>query len=1084
MSLPFSKILVGSIFIWLAASGCGKPDMPEAVELAYDALPDEIDYNFHVKPILSDRCFKCHGPDAKKREADMRLDTPEGAFAALKSGRGQAIVSGKPGQSQVYHRILSQDPDFQMPPPESNLALTDHEKAMLIKWIDQGAEYKPHWAFIAPTEPALPKVKHRDQVQNPVDQFVLHKLEQKGFTLAPQAEKTTLIRRLSFDLTGLPPTLEQIDSFLADNSPDAYEKLVDKYLNHPAYGERMATDWLDLARYSDSFGYQDDGMRDTWFWRDWVIKAFNRNMPYDEFITWQLAGDLLPDATPEQILASGFNRNHPQTQEGGVIPEEYRIEYVADRTNTFGKAFLGLTMECARCHDHKYDPVSQKEYFQMFSFFNSFYEVGQIPYVGMPSPTLILKDEKVDSILAFLENKAQGFEQNLQPSAYEQDFEKWLSGSPPSEVLPQPSAQFSFEKYINNDKGEPLLLPDNIDPKRKAGVPQLESDKPKLVAGKVGKGLEVINEGQISIPPEIAYFERNTPFTLGIWVKLPADSVAGPIFSRSFGIMDGFRGFELMLNPDRSLQAGLVHVYPANAIKVNTKETLQKEKWTHLALVYDGSSRAEALKIYIDGQAATMAIETDHLLRSIRHYGKEKRNWTGWQGRMHIGRRDQETIGDLFIDEFTVFDRQLSELEIAQLAGQENVISAAWAQKSNAGNRKKLQEYYLLSQNKNYISQIDSLTAWRGKINEVWSDLPEAMVSGEMPVPRPTYILDRGAYDAPTTQVFPGTPESLLPLDEKIPANRLGLTQWLLDPRNPLPARVTVNRLWQMVFGQGIVSTSDDLGNQGALPTHPELLDWLALRFIESGWDIKAALKMMVMSGTYRQSSVASPQLLEQDPLNEWLGRAPSYRLPAEMIRDNALAASGILNPKIGGPSVYPYQPEGLWEQLATRNAVNYVQQHGDSLYRRSLYTIWKRTSPPPNMISLDAPERNFCTVRRQKTSTPLQALILLNDPQFAEAGRMLAEFMVKLGGTSVAERIQYGFRRLTSRPPDDKELSILQNLFNTEYSRFQSDPTLASEVLTVGEFPADTSLAPAEVAAYAVLASTLLSFDEVVIKR
>ena len=727
-------------------------------------LPDTIDYIFDVKPILSDRCYLCHGPDEGTREGGLRLDTKEGAFKAIGENLDRyAIVPGKPEQSMLVSKIINTDPQKVMPPISSNLELSEYEKQVLIKWIEQGAEWKDHWSFVPPKKPELPQIKNQEWASNSIDYFISKRLEQENLKPSEEASKEQLIRRVYFDLTGLPPAIEDIDAFINDKDANAYEKVIDKLLASTAYGERMAATWLDISRYADTHGYQDDLERIMWPWRDWVISAFNRNIPYDKFVKWQLAGDLIPNATPEQIVATAFNRNHKITQEGGVIDEEYRVEYVMDRANTTAKAILGLTMECARCHDHKYDPISQKEFYSFYSFFNKVDEKGRIDYGEIPEPNIKITQKEIDETLAFIN------------------------------------------------------LPDSI------------------------------------------------------------------------------KEVKLMVMKD------------------------------------------------------------------------------------------------------------------------------------NAPNRK-------------------------------------------------TYTLKRGQYDAPDEEVDLGTPKVILKYSDSLPKNRLGLANWLFSKNNSLTSRVAVNRMWQHIFGVGIVSTSEDFGNQGALPSHPELLDWLAVTFMEEGWDMKKMYKRLVMSSTYKQTSKTTPSLLELDPDNVLLARYSRSKLSAEMIRDNALAVSGLLVDKIGGPSVKPYQPPGLWAETTGGgggSTAKYIPDTGENLHRRSLYTFWKRTVPPPTMMTFDTPTRDFCEVRRQKTSTPLQALVMLNDPQLIEAAEHLAKNTLKDHTMSQNDRINHIFRKITSRLPTEEELNRLSTYVETVENDFEGnlENTDKTESTSKTEY------------AYTLLSSLIFNLDEAIIK-
>ena len=739
-------------------------------------LPEQVDFTFHVKPILSDRCFKCHGPDKNAIEAGLSLHTAEGAYTALGEHLDRfAIVPFEPSKSTLVSRIFSEDAAEMMPPPESNLALNAYEKEVLKRWVEQGAEYKTHWAFNPPVKPEIPQLD-ASWGATPIDAFISHKWKEVGLSASPEAEKAQLLRRVTLDLTGLPPSPEALKNFLADDSPEAYTKVVNQLLASVDHAEHMAAEWMSIARYADTHGYQDDFERIMWPWRDWVIHAFKENMPYDQFVTYQLAGDLLPNATKEQILATGFNRNHKITYEGGVIPEEYRVEYVEDRTNTFSTAFLGLTMECARCHDHKYDPISQEEHFELFSFFNNLDEKGLVSDKNeIPAPYLSLTQEDIEGVLAFV----------------------------------------------------------------------------------------------------------NAP----------------------------------------------------------EKTTDQKAK----------------------------------------------------------------TI--------------------------------------------------------------------------------DVMVMKDMSAPRDTYILNRGVYNQPTEKVSPGTPDRVLEFSDELPKNRLGLAQWLFDEKNPLTARVAVNRLWQRFFGVGLVSTSDDFGNQGSLPTHPELLDYLAINFREQGWDLNAMISQIVHSDTYKQSSKLTPEKLEIDPENKWLSRAPRLRLSAEVIRDQALAMSGLLVKEVGGPSVKPYQPDGLWKETTGGgggSTARYVQGTGAELYRKSLYTFWKRTVPPPSMLSFDASFRDLCTVKTPQTNTPLQALVLLNDPQIIEAARGLAEQSLKKNN-ALQDQLAYLYMATTGSLPDESNRAQLEALYSEMLDQVVREEVDSEAYLTIGNAVVESSMQSESFTALALTAHVLLNLDQTI---
>jgi hypothetical protein len=1028
-------------------------------------VPTTVDFNFHVRPILSDRCFQCHGPDEKARQGKFRLDVAASAFARRDASGRTPIVPGRPDASEVFRRITTSDPAELMPPPESHLSLSAEEKEVLRRWIEQGAEYKSHWAFLPVVRPPVPAVPDDAWSRNPIDRFVLARLRREGLAPAPEASRETLIRRLSFDLTGLPPTLEEIDAFVADPAPDAYERVVDRLLNSPAYGERRANEWLDLARYADTYGYQADVDRDMSPWRDWVIRAFNANLPYDQFITWQIAGDLLPSPTREQRLATAFNRLHRQTNEGGSIEEEFRVEYVADRVHTFGTAFLALTLECARCHDHKYDPITQKEYYRLAAFFDNIDESGLYSHFtrAVPTPTLLLYPEGAEARHQLLKDRIQQGEAALPAlrEAARPRFEAWLAAVEVQAPPRPPSAHFSFERVADN------ATPDRVVPGRHARL----VDEPQPTAGKVGQALRFNGDNSV-VCPGVGDFPRTAPFSFALWIKPGERQDRAVVFHRSRAWTDsGSRGYELLLEQGRPT-FGLIHFWPGNALAVRAKDPLPVNEWTHLTVTYDGSSRAAGLRLYANGAALATETVRDHLYKDILH----RREW----GDADVGNIELTLAGRFRdsgfkhggIDEFQVFDRCLTPLEVRALAG------GAGA----APTREELFDYFLQRVDPTYRAALAQLRLLREEENAFVNDVPEIMTMEEMAQPRPTHLLKRGAYDARGELVEPGTPERIFPLPPEVPRNRLGLARWLTDRRNPLTARVVVNRVWQTHFGRGLVATAENFGSQAQLPTHPELLDWLAAQFVDSGWNLKALHKLVVMSATYRQSSQADPGLIARDPDNQLLARGPKHRLQAEQIRDHALAVSGLLVRTIGGPAVKPYQPAGLWEESGTGK--HYVQDKGANLYRRSLYTFWRRTAPPPTMLAFDATAREVCLARRETTTTPLQALVTLNDPQFVEAARVLAERLVRECGDDRDACLTKAFRLATGRQPQARELKILRQAYDEQLALFTQDPAAAEASLRVGEFPRDDSLPPARVAATMMLANALMNLDEFVTKR
>ena len=1070
-ALPLSGLLLA---ILVSTTGCGV-ELPQDVSDAGSAIPEEISFSLHVRPILSDRCFSCHGPDAEGRVTDLRFDTEEGMRVALAaSPHSRAVRPNNTDGSELVHRILSRDDAYRMPPPESNLKLSAEEKAILVRWIEQGADFEDHWAFTPPERPAVPTVKDASWPRDDLDRFVLARMERAGLAPAEAASREAWIRRVTFDLTGLPPSVDEIDAFLADPTDQAFEHVVDRLLASEHYGERMAADWLDLARYADSHGYQDDGWRNMWPWRDWVIRSFNANQPYDSFVTEQLAGDLMDDPTRDQLLATGFNRNHLQSQEGGIVLEEYRTDYVANRTDTFGKAFLGLTMECGRCHDHRYDPVSQEEYYELFAFFNSVNEIGNIPYAGEASPTVILTTQVEDEELARIRMKIAELEAEaaFDNPRWNDDASAVAVGSPVS--VHGMTAHYPLEEFV--DKDGLLTLEDRVQADSAAYFWGNKERLPTIVEGIDGKAMTLVGDGWLDAGNKRHHFERFDRFSLSVWFRIDDPDTWGPLMAKTSGLFDGDRGYHTFLNPDHTITTRLVHVGPDNEIRIRTTDPVSPGEWHHLVFRYDGSSRARGMELVLDGVPMPSRTVTDHLRQSTRitidPFSGDSTNWAG-AGDLRLGFTDnnQRMLEGVTFDEWKVFDRRLTLPEIRTLAGVD-AGTGEWRD-------------YVVSTTSDEWQQTDlALRRWQSREDRILTHAPEVMIMRDLPEPRPTHLLHRGQYDDPRDPVEPGTPDAVLPFPDDLPRNRLGLAQWLFLEDNPLTARVQVNRLWQLAFGRGIVATSDNLGSQGAIPTHPALLDYLALEYRDSGWDTKAMLRRLVLSATYRQRSVTDPQLRDLDPDNLLLARGPSRRLTAEMMRDHALAASGLLVEELGGPPVRPYQPAGLWKEQATRNGTEYVQDSGDDLYRRSLYTIWKRTTPPPSMMIFDTSERNLCVVRRQSTSTPLQALVLMNDPQFIEASRILAERMLREGGTTDDERITYAFRSLTARMPTDTELQALKELLAAQRNAFEGNPAAARELLTVGEKPSDSRLPAEEVASYATVASTILNHDATIFLR
>lgn len=1053
------------------------PELPEDVEVAMKDLPEKLDYNQHVKPILSDKCFACHGPDKAKQKAGLRLDHAEAAFASLPENPGKvAIKPGNLSNSEFFHRIISTDPEYVMPTTNSHLSLSAKEKAVLIKWIEDGAEYKPHWAFVKPEKHEVPEVKKADWTVNPIDHFILKKLEEEKLVPSPQADKEILLRRLSLDLTGLAPTLAETDAFVKDQSPNAYEKQVDRLLASPHYGEKMAVDWLDLARFADSHGYTVDRLRDMSPYRDWVIGAFNKNMHYDQFIHWQLAGDLMPKPTKDMIIATAFNRNHQQNMEGGVIEEEFQAEYVVDRTNTFGDAFLGLSVACAKCHDHKYDPISQKNYYELFSFFNNIKEAGQISWNdAVPTPTLMLPTAEQEKMLLFINSKIKKQEETIIQARTKSEvgFEQWLSSGGYKNLAKETMPKTGLTAWYSFDHE---TLKNTINPKQ-VGVMKRESGQPggKPVFENRPTGKNMVFGGDVFLDlGQTGIFRKSEPFSIGIQVFIPKTLKEGVILHKSQAErLYNFRGYHLYLKDDR-LELNMAHTAPSNAITRVTKKGIPRDKWAHFTITYDGSSKANGFRLYLNGKEMEMETTMDQLTKDIlfsssTEPGLQIGAW--WRG---LGFKDGKA------DDIVVYNRELTPFEIQLLAGTNswNQVASKNPASLSKAETDMLRAYYLSVVDKEMIKSRMELQQARTTLADSTEGIMELMVMQEMPKPKQAHIFGRGNYDAPGEKVFPNTPSSILPFPKTLPKNRYGLAQWLTNKDNPLTARVEVNRLWQNFFGTGLVKTTEDFGNQGEMPSHPELLDWLAVTFIESGWDIKNLNKLIVMSAAYRQDSRAAKDAREKDPENRFYAHGPSNRMTAEMIRDNALFASGLLNRKIGGKSVKPYQPEGLW----SINNTNYNPDSGDAVYRRSLYVIVKRSVPNPTLSTFDATSRSYCVVRRQKTNTPLQALVTLNDPTFTEAMKVMGEQMTKIPDSKTA--IVTAYRKLTGRIPVQNEVDLLLSLQKTQLDKFRKNPAKAAGWLNAGQYALDKKLDFSLVAANSVVASTILNSDATLTKR
>ena len=1006
-----------------------------------------ISYNHHIRPILADRCFKCHGRDKANRQANLRLDRQEDAIAS-------SIVPGNASQSELLARVRAEDISERMPPPESHKApLNDQQIELLRQWIDEGAVYEPHWAFVPPVRPEVPRPIAPQELgaagthwlSHPIDAFVLARLQQEGLHPSPPADRETLIRRVTLDLTGLPPTLAEVNAFLNDPSSSAYEKVVDQLLQSDRYGEHLARYWLDAARYADTNGFQYDLNRDQWAWRDWVIHALNSNMPFDQFTIEQLAGDLLPNASDQQRLATAFNRNHPITIEGGVIEEEYRTEYVVDRVVTTSTVWLGLTMLCARCHDHKYDPISQREFYQLLAFFNNVPEKGIAAFDPKAKLTSPLRARQLARCDVQLKAAQQRYQKIIAESVLPwhdweanvlTDAESCWSVVIPETMTSLGNALFTVQPDHSVLVGGPkpdrdtyeLLLSIQTTQLRAIRLETLTDDS---FGGRVGResgGNFVLSELQLAVAPAGRLDQFNT---------LQFDSAEADYSQNNYEI--------------------------TFAIDSN----LEKAGWA-----VDGSQRrTPSTAVFELGAPVGFTEGTELRIRMVQHHGKA-----------HLIGRFRLALA-------------IGEQNPPPLAMQK--IIAVPVEQRSTEQQASLQDFLISRYGPAELRALGAEVTRLQERRTTLENVPITMVMAEMDQPRITHILDRGQYDKPGAVVTAGTPQALPSQPENISRNRLGLAQWLVMPRHPLTARVTVNRFWQRIFGTGLVKTTEDFGTQGEWPSHPDLLDWLAVEFVESGWNMKQWHKQVVMSATYCQSSNTNVSTQSKtaangtlsfilDPENRLLARGPRRRLDAEMIRDSALFVSGMLIDQLGGPSVFPYQPPGLWQEINNRPGLSevYQQDQGAGLYRRSLYTYWKRTVPPPALAMFDAPEREYCVVRRSSTNTPLQAFVLLHDPQFLEAARQLAAQMILKGGTTSRDRLMHGFRCCMTRHATSQEMNMLEQTLATRQQQYHSHPIMAEHILSVGFSPRDTSLDAAEHAAYTTVARILLNLSEFITKE
>lgn len=1073
--------------------------LPFAMALFASAAPTQtkpapsarLQYNRDIRPILAENCFPCHGPDSAARKAGLRLD--RFADATLVTNGHSAIVKGNPAASEMVRRITAQGP--QMPPPTTKKVLTPHQIALLKRWISEGAEYEKHWSLLAPTRSALPVVKDTAWVRNPIDRFILARLEKVGLKPAPEADRRTLARRVSLDLTGLPPEPADVEAFVNDKSPDAYEKLVDKLMATPQWGEHRGRYWLDAARYGDTHGIHMDFYREMWSYRDWVINAFNRNMPFDQFTVEQLAGDLIADqhgksgswdaayakeypyftvmeSPLDTRIGSGFNRCNITSNEGGMISDEYLVLYARDRTETTSAVWLGSTLNCAVCHDHKFDPWTQKDFYSLSAMFNNTTQGAGDGNIKDTPPVIAVPLEKdrprLEAITTELATAKKQVDERKQ--AARGDYDKWVTAATYAPILNTvPSDGLVFHAPLTEGQGKEVEV--------FVGGKSTKLTATGNVAWPAGhvaaRAFQRMNDGSVAIP-NAGDFERDQKFTASAWVKIPKADQGGAVMARMDNA-NGYRGWDLWMEGGK-IGTHIISKFPEDALKVVSREQISPKVWHHVAITYSGGANPDSVKVYIDGAQKDFDIQTNTLKSTIRTTVPLK-----------IGQRNSSEGADgTSFQEARIYNRALSADEIERLSKGMRASYLVSRQTSlQPGEKDELFGWWLTGQDSQYRSLNAKLAGLTNEEQMIRRRGTVAHVMQEKPEPAMAYVLYRGDYDKRRDQVKPATPAALPPMPDDLPRNRLGLAKWLLRPEHPLTTRVTVNRFWQELFGNGIVKTPGDFGVTGELPTHPELLDWLAIEFRDKGWDVKKLFKLMVTSATYRQAAVVTPDKKLKDPSNKLLSRGPRFRMDAEMVRDYALAASGLLVKKIGGPSVKPYQPNGVWEAVAMigSDTRDYKRDMGEALYRRSMYTFWKRSAPPASMEIFNAPNRETCTVRRERTNTPLQALVTLNDIQLVEAARNLAQRTLKEGGTTPTARIDFLAKKLLARPLQPQEQTIIVKSLSGLESFYKSHPKEAGELITEGESKPDMTLPADSLAAWTMLTNQMLNLDEVLNK-
>jgi hypothetical protein len=1039
--------------------------------LATAGEPGKLQFNRDIRPILTETCFFCHGTDKNKREADLRFDIREDAI------QHGALIPGKPDESAMIRRLFTDNKDELMPPPASHKVLTEKQKQTLKQWVAEGAEYQEHWAFIPPVKTNPPTVKNQGWVRNPIDAFVLAKLEQEGLTPAPEADRNTLARRIALDVTGLPPAPELLETFLKDQSPQAYENYIDTLMNSPRWGEHRARYWLDLARYADTHGIHFDNYREIWAYRDWVIAAFNDNMPFDQMTIEQLAGDLLPDATREQQIASGFHRCNTTTNEGGIIDEEYQVLYARDRTETTAQVWMGLTAGCAVCHDHKYDPITAKDFYSLSAFFNNTTQAVKDGNVKNTPPIIVVPRPEDDDQYANLTAEQIKAHQRVEDRRHRSmdDFKNWFTQFHASQSnIPLPTADLELHLPL---QGQMSTIPDgqlldytlNNQPQQEfiSGLNYASRDEQHTA-------ITINATTNISIP-NAGNYDNKQAFSFGAWILNPtAKSGAYAIMAR-MNEKENHKGWDMWME-DQKLATHILHSWPDDGLKVVTKDKVPTDKWIHAFITYDGSQKASGVKIYINGAEVKTETRSDKLKSSIKSETPFK-----------VGQRSQGTKAvDVKISDVRLYARALSAMDVKQLSDSDHLQSLVAKKYDDLKQKevKELHQWWFETIDPEAIAASAHKQNIERQLKEVEARGTIAHVMHEKEQEPTAYVLFRGEYDQRRDQVSAATPGVLPEFPSTLPKNRLGLARWLVQDNQPLTARVTVNQFWQQIFGSGLVKTAGDFGTTGTPPSHPELLDWLAIDFREHGWDIKRFYKQVLLSSTYRQSAVTTPEKQERDPQNTWLSRGPRYRMDAEMVRDVALYVSGLLSPQIGGRSVKPYQPPGVWEAVAMRGSDtrDYAQDHGDNLYKRSMYTFWKRSAPPASLEIMNAPSREFCVVCRERTNTPMQALVTLNDTQFIEAARVLAGHTL-LAQTDTPARLHFISERLISRDFTAEELAVIEPSLKALTSFYHAHPEDAAQLIKVGEAPVPDKVDPWELAAWTMLCNELLNLDEVLNK-